>query len=218
MSSFMLKCIAMLTMLIDHVGFVLFPEQMIWRIIGRVAFPLFAFLIVQGVLHTSYWKRYGIRLLLFAFLSEIPFDLATSGQWVNFYSQNIFFTLLFGMLVVEASIYFEAQGKVVYGFGLAFVIGFLCDILRTDYGMLGILIIYSFYMCRYSKMATATMTIVLNFVEGTPQLFAGLAVIPIYFYNGTLGLKNKWIQYGFYAFYPVHLLILAAIAGRIPMI
>ncbi len=218
MSSFMLKCIAMLTMLIDHVGFVLFPEQMIWRIIGRVAFPLFAFLIVQGVLHTSNWKRYGIRLLLFAFLSEIPFDLATSGQWVNFYSQNIFFTLLFGMLVVEASIYFEAQGKVVYGFGLAFVIGFLCDILRTDYGMLGILIIYSFYMCRYSKMATATMTIVLNFVEGTPQLFAGLAVIPIYFYNGTLGLKNKWIQYGFYAFYPVHLLILAAIAGRIPMI
>lgn len=217
MSNFILKSIAMVTMLIDHIGFVFFPDQMIFRIIGRIAFPLFAFLIVQGALHTSNWKKYAIRLLLFAIISEIPFDLATAGSFINFSSQNIFFTLVFGMLVVEACIYFESQGKVMYGFGLAFLVGFICDVLHTDYGMLGILLIYSFYICRYSKMATTVMTIVLNFVGGGFQLFAGLAVVPIYFYNGTLGIKNKWLKYGFYAFYPVHLLILAILAGKIPL-
>ena len=100
LNGFTLKWIAMLTMLIDHTGMVLFPQYRIFRIVGRLAFPIYCFLLVEGAVHTSNWKKYVSRLILFALISEIPFDLARSGQIVAADAQNVFFTLSFGLLAV----------------------------------------------------------------------------------------------------------------------
>lgn len=100
LSGFTLKCIAMVTMLIDHIGYVLFPGYVIFRIIGRLAFPIYCFLLVEGAVHTSNWKKYLGRLFLFALISEIPFNLAIGGKLWYPASQNVFFTLFLGLLAI----------------------------------------------------------------------------------------------------------------------
>lgn len=101
LSGFTLKCIAMVTMLIDHMGYVLFPGYVIFRIIGRLAFPIYCFLLVEGAVHTSNWKKYLGRLFLFALISEIPFNLAIGGKLWYPASQNVLFTLLLGLLAIR---------------------------------------------------------------------------------------------------------------------
>ena len=101
LSSFALKCIALITMIIDHVGAILYPEARVLRIIGRIAFPIYAFLVAEGFYHTKNVKKYMLRLLLFALVSEIPFDLALTGQILEFGHQNVFFTLFAGLLLME---------------------------------------------------------------------------------------------------------------------
>ena len=95
MSGQSLKFIAIATMVIDHIGLALFPDELIWRYIGRISFPIFAFLIVEGFVHTSDFKKYIGRILLFAIISEIPFNLLVSGKVLDFTHQNVFFTFAF---------------------------------------------------------------------------------------------------------------------------
>ena len=120
MSAFALKIIAMVTMFIDHlfascidpygvdvwnISRHIVPgtgTTLYWigRMIGRIAFPIFCFQIVEGVRYTKNWKRYMARLALLALISEIPFDLALKNFQIDMSSQNVFFTLLFGMMIV----------------------------------------------------------------------------------------------------------------------
>ena len=100
LSGFALKIIAILTMLTDHIGAGLFPSQIWLRMVGRLAFPIFAFLICEGFYHTRDIKRYAVRLGIFAIISEIPFNLLHSYYLFDPGAQNIFFTLLIGLSTI----------------------------------------------------------------------------------------------------------------------
>ena len=102
LTSFQLKWIAIFSMAVDHTGALLFPEAMWMRGIGRLAFPIFAFLLTEGFFHTADLYRYLARLGVFALLSEIPYDLALSGTWWNPQRQNVFFTLFISLLLLLA--------------------------------------------------------------------------------------------------------------------
>lgn len=218
MTSLWLKVIAVITMTIDHVGMVLFPHLLIYRIIGRVAFPIFAFLAAQSCRHTRNIRRYMTRLGLFALVSELPFNLATGGQPMHPYGQNIFFTLLLG--VMACWLYDKLQGS-----PLALLPPLaLClfgQLMGADYGWYGVAMIFAFYLAGNSKLrvglALVTLTVVsqwhaIMMVLGQPrlvvyalQLWCVFAVIPLAFYNGQRGRGPK---YFFYLYYPIHLGVL----------
>ena len=102
LNSFQLKCIAVITMIIDHTGAVLFPGELVFRYIGRISFPIFCFLLVEGFFHTRDMRKYMLRLGVFAVLSEIPYDLAFRGTMLEFSHQNVFFSLLIGVMMMYA--------------------------------------------------------------------------------------------------------------------
>lgn len=206
MSSLILKMIALITMIIDHYGAIFHDNIILYRIIGRIAFPIYCFLLIEGYMHTSDVKKYAKRLLVFAFISEIPFDLAFWGgpYW---HHQNIFFTLFIGLVAVHM-INSNENGN----FKNIFIIlaaGMLAELLSTDYGFIGIIYIITFYYTQKNNLLFGllpTAAILLTGM-GSIQQYA-LAALPIlYFYNGKPGLKNKLLQIGFYVAYPLHLLI-----------
>ena len=104
-NSFQLKWIAVITMIIDHTGAVLFPDDMVFRYIGRIAFPIFCFLLVEGFFHTRDVRKYMLRLGLFALISEIPYDLAFRDTVLEFEHQNVFFALLLGVFYNTLNIF-----------------------------------------------------------------------------------------------------------------
>ena len=210
MSGLLLKITALLTMIIDHYGAIFQPNIMIYRIIGRLAFPIYCFLLVEGYTHTSNIKKYTSRLLIFALISEIPFDLAFYGK-IGFVHQNIFFTLFIGLV----AIYLIDNKDTKYKFDSTLVIivaTVLATILRTDYQFIGIVYILSFYFTRNlpkkKRLSTiALIMIAINLAAGMVQQFSLLALIIIYLYNNEPGAKNKLLQMSFYIAYPLHLLI-----------
>lgn len=226
-----LKMIAIISMLIDHVGVALVengilkfqdvslaqtilatPQGKMWstidfflRTTGRIAFPIFCFLLVEGFIHTRNIRRYGFRLLMFAVISEIPFDLALFDQWFYPQYQNVFFTLLIGLWVLEW--YQKTAGDplkqtlvVVAGAGASVF-------LKCDYNIIGILMILLFYVFYNNKKMQTIFAGGIAALSSMECMGAGiLAIIPIRMYNGERG-KRK-IKFFFYWFYPVHLLLL----------
>ena len=198
-----LKWIAMITMVVDHVGAVLFPEQMIFRYIGRLSFPIFCFLLVEGFVHTSNIYRYIFRLSVFALISEIPYDLTFSQQLMDFERQNVFFTLSLGIGTLYLLKY--TQSNVEKWIYVAFAMLF-AEMMKSDYGAFGIALILWFYYMYDDKSWKLFGGAVWNFYGGIGiQSYGAFAMIPIGLYNGKRGRQMK---YFFYLFYPVHLLIL----------
>lgn len=181
------------------------------QIIGRLAFPIFCFLLVEGFLHTRSVLKYACRLGIFAVISEVPFDLAFYGTPFFWGYQNIFFTLLIGLLVMIAfrCIAEKLQTRFVLKlplYVLALAAGLVAaDLLCTDYGARGVLSIMAIYIFRKVKW----QQILAGCVTFLWEITAPLAFIPIGFYNGKRGIK---IKYFFYAFYPIHLFLLYLIA------
>ncbi len=209
MSGFQLKVLAIITMLIDHIGAVLFPKVTILRIIGRLAFPIFAYLISEGMLHTSNIKKYLWRLFMFALISEIPFDLAFHGMLYDPNSQNVFFTLFLGLAAIAfLHTYFDKNPVLAIGFAAAAAL--LADFLRTDYGWFGVAAVILFYCFRNYRAAGVFVFALLvagySLMGRTLEFYAIASGVPILLYNGKKGSLN-W-KYFFYAFYPVHLLLL----------
>lgn len=229
-----LKLIAIITMLIDHVAAAvlmrflktrgstvdgslisgLIESGMLQQIydtmrgVGRIAFPIFCFLLVEGFEHTRDRKKYALRLGLFALLSEIPFDLAFSGCVLEFHYQNVFFTLFLGLLTMMAYRWTEEQTRwdafprtlllmieVLVGMGAA-------ELLSTDYGGRGVWCIMMLYLFRKKRVWQVVAGCLAFFWWELPAV---IAFLPIALYNG----KRGWnVKYFFYFFYPVHLLLL----------
>ena len=225
LNGFHLKLIAVCTMFIDHMGDTLFPGVMWLRCIGRVAFPIFCFLIAEGCVHTHDRKKYALRLLVFAVLSEIPFNLMTGWAVWNPYDQNVLWTLLAGAAVcwlMDGALKRRTAPAFVLT-GAAMVAAFwLLEVFCTDYGGWGMLLVAMFYGVRRApygqaaKMAAQAVGLAffcIGVMGGvTIELWALTALVPIWLYNGQRGFSHKAVQYGFYAFYPLHILILSLIA------
>ena len=225
LNGFHLKLIAACTMFIDHMGYTLFPGVMWLRCIGRVAFPIFCFLIAEGCVHTHDRKKYAHRLLVFAVLSEIPFNLMTGRAVWNPYDQNVLWTLLLGAAVcwlMDGALKRRTAPAFVLT-GAAMVAAFwLLEVFCTDYGGWGMLLVAMFYGVRRApygqaaKMAAQAVGLAffcIGVMGGvTIELWALTALVPIWLYNGQRGFSHKAVQYGFYAFYPLHILILSLIA------
>ena len=225
LNGFHLKLIAVCTMFIDHMGDTLFPGVMWLRCIGRVAFPIFCFLIAEGCVHTHDRKKYALRLLVFAVLSEIPFNLMTGRAVWNPYDQNVLWTLLAGAAVcwiMDGALKRRTAPTFVLT-GAAMVAAFwLLEVFCTDYGGWGMLLVAMFYGVRRApygqaaKMAAQAVGLAffcIGVMGGvTIELWALTALVPIWLYNGQRGFSHNAVQYGFYAFYPLHILILSLIA------
>ncbi len=190
-------------MVIDHVGAVFFPGEWALRYVGRISFPIFCFLLVEGFVHTRDVRKYMIRLGGFALVSEVPYDLAFYGKVVELDHQNVFFTLLLGVALMELLKYSkELPLKAVE----ILLVMASADLLRTDYSFKGILLIALFYLLRENLWIKTVCGALWNFLwNGSIQGYGALAMIPIALYNGERG---KSMKYFFYMFYPAHLLVL----------
>lgn len=207
LDSFQLKCIAIVSMALDHTGAVLYPSQIWLRCLGRIAFPIFCFLIVEGFFHTHDVRRYMGRLGVFALISEIPYDLAFRGVPLEYAHQNVFFTLLIGigmMVLLERNREWPVKAVILL---LAM---WLAVLIRSDYNFRGILLIFVFYIFHESRWLAVTAGGFWNFLyQGVIQKYGVLSVLPLALYNGERGRKMK---YFFYIFYPAHLLLLYGIS------
>lgn len=211
-----LKLIALLSMLIDHLGAVFFPQYRFLRYIGRLAFPIFCFLLTEGYIHTRSRKRQLATLLIFAAISEIPFDLAFFSRPVNNGHQNVFFTLAlayFSMIAYDFSVknIKNAVGGRIVGIISVFLIMLIAELLNTDYGAMGVALVFVFYMLKGRPLILFIAVALLN-ATGFPQFFATLSYPLVLGYNGRRGRQLKWL---FYIIYPLHLTIYALIAGLI---
>lgn len=218
-----LKAIAMGLMLLDHMWATLFLSQTWMTCLGRAGFPIFAFLIAEGYYHTHDYKEYKKRLLVFALISEIPFNLMYTGTWIFPFHQNVLFTLLFGLMAINAMEKYRSTKKLWW---LAAMVGyiFLPKFLFADYAEAGALIVLMFAVLRKPdwrfRIGQAVMLFLIcqfgiqGYVyligpfEITRECFSLLALPLIWMYNGQLGKKSKALQIGWYCFYPVHMLIL----------
>ena len=210
LNSFQLKWIAIVTMVIDHVGAVLFPQHLIFRFIGRISFPIFCFLLVEGFFHTRNIEKYMIRLGSFAIISEIPYNLAFSRTVLDSGKQNVFFTLLLGILLMYMM---EKSGNIWIKVTWVLLFSWIAVTICCDYTYKGILLVTIYYYLREKNALKTLLAGTWNFLWGnTIQYYGVLAVIPISMYNGE---KGKSMKYFFYAFYPVHLLILYMVSTLI---
>jgi len=207
LNSFQLKCIAVITMIVDHTGAVLFPHILLFRYVGRLAFPIFCFLLTEGFFHPRDVRKYMFRLGIFAIVSEIPYDLAFRGTVLEFTHQNVFFTLLIGVIMMYAlEKSSEWPVKAVEVILSMWFVSWIC----SDYSLKGILLIAIYYFLRDNKVGKFGIGALWNFLwNSTIQMYGALASIPIALYNGE---KGRSMKYFFYLFYPLHLLVLYAVS------
>lgn len=208
-SASFLKIIACACMFIDHTGAVLYPDLIVLRVIGRFAFPIFAFLIAVGYENTRNWKRYASRLFIFALISQWPFVYAFDMP--HYY--NVFFTLTAALVGIHFSERWRSIAPVI-------ILALICEWANTDWGLYGVILPYLFYTFRFDKrrliISTITFTLAFDLLAYlsslNPRSFMQavwiILLIPITRYDGSKGVVSPIFRYAFYLFYPAHLLLL----------
>lgn len=237
-----IKIIAVMSMFIDHIGAAIlenmlpglmysesvylsvFNVYIVMRLIGRIAFPIYCFLIAEGFAHTRNVGKYALRLGIFALISEIPFDLAFDRIPFCRDGFNVYFTLMLGVLALwgmdsaKKKFFNEgtAKGKFIAIFLSLLAVGAasgVAQLIYTDYAAAGVITIVIMHSLREKRMLAMGLGVLWLAVSvGPVELCALFALIPIYFYDGTRGRQNK---YFFYAFYPVHLILLYLIGSAL---
>lgn len=217
-----LKTLACVTMLVDHAA-LLFGGSPWLRVIGRLAFPIYCFLLTEGIRHTRDVRRYLSRLLFAAIVSEPIYDLVLYpcvGIWQH---QNVLWTLALGCAMLWCMTMIH---KPVAKLAVMLLFALAAQLVRASYGSSGIYMIALFALCRgmpEGKWVLAAGLLVINWLMGSftvsvfgldvpVQLFAELALVPIFLYSGEKRTRLKAVSWGFYLFYPAHLLLLWGIA------
>lgn len=233
LSAAALHLLAMALMLMDHLWATLLPAQEWMTCLGRLAFPIFAFMAVEGYFHTHSFRKYALRMLLFAALSEVPFDLMYGGTWYYPVHQNVIWTLLLGLLGIRLMEWVRQKGKTwLYVLTCVLTVAAgaaLGTLAMVDYYGVGVLTVFLFYFFRGRKwwclLGQLAGLYWLNVellgglmypvellgleVEICQQGLAILALVPIWLYRGRQGRHSKPFQYACYGFYPGHMLLLA---------
>ena len=234
-TSVSLHLLAMVFMLCDHLWGTIVPGNDWLTCIGRISFPIFAFMLVEGYFHTKNLKKYVCRLLLFAVLSEIPFNLAMGSNIFYPIHQNVLWSFLISIGLIHWNEKTKKSKKIwkqiVVGC-VTIILGYIIGLVTmVDFYHAGILTVLVFYFFRQKKLWSyigqflclwyintellGGYTYELHLLGETfyfaRQEFALLALIPIWLYRGRQGYKSKVLQYTYYAFYPLHLLILGVI-------
>lgn len=222
MSSFALHIIAMIFMLCDHMWATILDYEWL-TCIGRIAFPIFAFLITEGYIHTSNINKYIKRMVIFAIITEIPFNLMVSASPIYPFHQNVLWTFVISLLTLKYLNFDNVKNsfKSILIILLAIIIA---TVTMCDYFGAGVMMVVGFYIFRKSKFLQLLMMIYVNMIliQGysypidiagytyyfPQQGFAVLSLIFIWLYNGKQGYHAKWFKIFCYAFYPLHMLIL----------
>ena len=218
LSQEVLKLIACFTMLIDHIGAALLPQYIWLRYVGRIAFPIYCFLLAEGIHFTKNPKKYGLRLVIGALLSEIPFDLALFGDVTPYY-QSVMLTLLIAFFMAWAM---KRTMNPLLRVLIVIPFAVVAEWLRTDYGGMGVMLVALFVLTRelpyYWLIQTLIMAPILWMMEGMwveigrtwipVEMLALFSMIPIGLYSGQKSTQSRGVQTAFYLFYPVHLTIL----------
>lgn len=216
LSAFELRVLAMTAMLADHMYKILGIGGPWMTLLGRLAFPLFAFQLAEGYEKSHDRAAYGRRLWLGALIAEIPFDLAFCGRWLDGSRQNVLFTLGLGLLVLHG---LSGWKKRPVQAAAALLLGCAAaQLLRTDYGGGGIMTIAVFYLAgRWPAGGRAFALISLAVIHGwmlagEGQLLAVAALAAIWMYHGRQGFHSRAWRRFCYWFYPAHLLALAGLS------
>lgn len=242
-----LKNIAIISMLIDHVGAliiynlylvacyvdgefllgdlmptkakILYAIYFVMRCIGRIAFPIFCYMVVEGFLHTHSRPKYLLRLVIFALISEIPFDMDFGSGMIDFSCQNVIWLYVIAVLMMWVIERFgetqkSTEKRVVVTVIAIVVAGLLAY--TCDYSFGGILLIASMYLFRDKKtyywLGCIVSLIVIALISSWTELFAIVALLLLELYNGEKGKGSKYL---FYIFYPAHLTLLGMASGVI---
>lgn len=217
-----LKGIACLTMLIDHTA-VVFGLPMWLRVIGRLAFPIYCFLISEGVAHTRNAGKYFLRLGIMAVISEPIYDFVLYGNRNIWLHQNVLWLLLLGAVMLALM---EKAKRPVWKLLIVVPCYFLADWLHLSYAGDGILLMALFGLTRGVAggvwIQTAGMLLINGMmpsahigildVSVSVQLFGALAMVPIALYSGEKRTKSRALSWAFYIFYPLHLVVLCGLS------
>lgn len=222
MSSFALHIIAMIFMLCDHMWATILDYEWL-TCIGRIAFPIFAFLITEGYIHTSNINKYIKRMVIFAIITEIPFNLMVSASPIYPFHQNVLWTFVISLLTLKY-LNFDNTKNIFKSILIIILAIIIATITMCDYFGAGVMMVVGFYIFRKSKLLQLLMMIYVNMIllQGysypidiagytyyfPQQGFAVLSLIFIWLYNGKQGYHAKWFKIFCYAFYPLHMLIL----------
>ncbi len=215
MTSFGLKIIALITMLCDHLGYILFHKISFMNVIGKVAFPIFAFQISEGYKYTKNLKLYFFRLFLFAIVSQVPFMLFLNSIGAVTFTLNIFFTLLLGLAAI--TIFDKSKNKLL-AFLVVISIMLIAQLTHCDYGWFGVVIIFLFYYFKENKIymnISFILAVLIKYMiaylnyPATIQIYLAIATcLSLLFINLYNHKKGKNIKYFLYIFYPLHLMLL----------
>ena len=238
LTSASLHLLAMAFMLCDHMWATIIPGNQWLTTVGRLTYPIYAFLLVEGYFHTRSVKKYALRLLMLAVVSEIPFNLMYGSAVFYPVHQNVIWTLLIGLGCVHLNEQVKGRSMMlrVFTAGATLLGGALLGLLSfADYNAPGVLTILVFYFFRGRKwwclagQIAALWWLNVEVLKGlafevelfgethfiVQQSFALLALVLIWLYRGRKGMDSRVFQYACYAFYPLHMLALHFIRSMI---